>query len=242
MKKVVAVIPVRYGSTRLSGKPLKKINGKPLIQIIYENVEKTALFSDVVVATDSSLIFDVVKIFGGKVKMTSSQHKCGTDRVAEICQQINAEIILNIQGDELFITKEPLSKLIQAFSNTDVSVATLIHPIYDLDGINNPNIVKVIFDKDDFAIYFSRSPIPYQQIVGKIQIKYYEHIGVYAFRKNALLNFATLHQSKLEKAEKLEQLRLIENGIKIKVVKTDYSGFSINTKEDLNKAITYMKY
>jgi 3-deoxy-manno-octulosonate cytidylyltransferase (CMP-KDO synthetase) len=234
MKKVIAIIPARYSSSRLPGKPLRKINNKPLIQIIYENIRKTGLFSDVIVATDDSRIFDVVKSFGGNVKLTASYHKCGTERVAEVARKIDADIIVNIQGDELFITKEPLNKLIHAFSEPDVFVATLIHPISDYKEIKNPNKVKVIFDKNNFAIYFSRSPIPYLR--GKTNLQYYGHIGVYAFRKNALLTFASLPQSMLEKAEKLEQLRLIENGFKIKVVKSDYIGFGIDTEEDLERA------
>jgi len=236
-KKVVAIIPARYNSTRLPGKPLRKINKKSLIQIIYENVEKTGLFSEVIVATDDTRIFDAVKAFGGKVEITSSKHKCGTERVAEIAKKLDADIIVNIQGDELFITKEPLNKLIHAFSEPDVSVATLIHPISNYEEIKNPNRVKVIFDKDDFAIYFSRLPIPYQRIDSDIKFQYYIHIGVYAFRKDALQIFASLPQSKLEKVEKLEQLRLIENGIKIKMVKTDYIGFGIDTEEDLKEVL-----
>jgi len=239
MKKVIAIIPARYNSTRLPGKPLRKINNKSLIQIIYENIRKTRLFSDVIAATDDSRIFDVVKSFGGNVKLTASYHKCGTERVAEIAKKLDADIIINIQGDELFITKEPLNKLIQAFSEPDVSVATLIHPISNSDEIENPNRVKVIFDKNNFAIYFSRSPIPYLR--EKTNLQHYVHIGVYAFRKDALQTFASLPQSRLERAEKLEQLRLIENGFKIKVVKTDYAGFGIDTEEDLKKVLELKK-
>lgn len=234
--KVVAIIPARYDSKRLPGKPLRKIHNKPLIQMIYENVEKTKLFSDVIIATDDKRIFDVVKAFKGQVEMTSQKHKCGTERVAEVAHKVNADIFINIQGDELFITKEPIIKLIQTFSDTNVSVATLIHPISDLEDAKNPNRVKVVFDKDDFAIYFSRSPIPYQLNNQINNLSYYVHIGVYAFRKDLLLKFSSLPHSKWEKAEKLEQLRLIENGIKIKVVKTDYYGFSIDTESDLRKA------
>jgi len=241
MKNVIAIIPARYNSTRLPGKPLRKINNKPLIQIIYENIRKTRLFSDVIVATDDIRIFDAVKAFGGKVEITFSKHKCGTERVAEITKKLDADIIVNIQGDELFITKEPLNKLIHAFSEPDVSVATLIHSITDIEVAKNPNRVKVIFDKNNFAIYFSRSPIPYQRIDSDIKFQYYIHIGVYAFRKDALQIFASLPQSRLEKVEKLEQLRLIENGIKIKVVKTDYAGFGIDTEEDLKKALELKK-
>ncbi len=241
MKNVIAIIPARYNSTRLPGKPLRKINNKPLIQIIYENIRKTRLFSDVIVATDDIRIFDAVKAFGGKVEITSSKHKCGTERVAEIAKKLDAVIIVNIQCDELFITKEPLNKLIHAFSEPDVSVATLIHPTTDIEVAKNPNRVKVVIDKNNFAIYFSRSPIPYQRIDSDIKFQYYIHIGVYAFRKDALQIFASLPQSRLEKVEKLEQLRLIENGIKIKVVKTDYAGFGIDTEEDLKKALELKK-
>ncbi|MCK4358304.1 MAG: 3-deoxy-manno-octulosonate cytidylyltransferase [Candidatus Cloacimonetes bacterium] len=237
--KVVAIIPARYDSKRLPGKPLIKIHNKPLIQIVYENVEKTKLFYNVIIATDDKRIYKAVKSFKGKVEMTSQKHKCGTERVAEVAYKINADIFLNIQGDELFITKEPLKKLIQTFSDTNVLVATLIHPISDIEEIKNPNKVKVIFDKNDFAIYFSRSPLPYKQNSKDKNFIYYGHIGVYAFRKSMLFKFSSLKQSALEQAEKLEQLRLIENDIKIKVVKTDYSGFSINTEADFNNALNY---
>ncbi|MEA3474847.1 MAG: 3-deoxy-manno-octulosonate cytidylyltransferase [Candidatus Cloacimonadota bacterium] len=241
MKNTVAIIPARYNSTRLPRKPLRKINNKTLIQTIYKNVEKTGIFSDVIVATDNSRIFDVVKSFGGNVKLTASYHKCGTERVAEIAKKLDADIIINIQGDELFITKEPLNKLIHAFYEPDVSVATLIHPISSYEEIENPNRVKVIFDENDFAIYFSRLPIPYQRIDSNIKFQHYVHIGVYAFRQDALQIFASLPQSKLERAEKLEQLRLIENGIKIKVIETDYRGFPIDTEEDLKKVLELKK-
>ncbi|MGC9337525.1 MAG: 3-deoxy-manno-octulosonate cytidylyltransferase [Candidatus Cloacimonadia bacterium] len=231
----IAVIPARYASARLPGKPLRKIRKKPLIQIIYENAVATGLFEDVIVATDDNRIFDAVHSFNGKVEMTSSHYSCGTERVAKIAQNREVDIVVNIQCDELFIEKEPLQQLLNAFDTDEVMAATLIHPTNDLAIINNPNRVKVVFDTEDNAIYFSRSPIPYYRDKSSNQT-FFRHIGVYAFRRDTLLQIASLPQSNLEKIEKLEQLRLLENGMKIKVVKTEYNGFSIDTEEDLKKA------
>jgi 3-deoxy-D-manno-octulosonate cytidylyltransferase len=235
MTHPIAVIPARYASARLPGKPLRKIRKKPLIQIIYENVVDTELFEEVIVATDDTRIFDAVQTFNGKAEMTSSHYSCGTERVAKIAQNHEADIFVNVQGDELFIEKEPLQQLLNAFDTEEVKVATLIHPTSDRTIINDPNRVKVVFDTHDNAIYFSRSPIPYYRDSNSIQ-KFFKHIGVYAFRRDTLLQVASLPQSYLEMIEKLEQLRLLENGIKIKVVKTEYSGFSIDSEEDLKKA------
>jgi 3-deoxy-manno-octulosonate cytidylyltransferase (CMP-KDO synthetase) len=235
MTHSIAVIPARYASTRLPGKPLRKIRKKPLIQIIYENVMGTGLFEEVIVATDDNRIFDTVQSFNGKVEMTSSHYSCGTERVAKVAQNREVDVVVNVQGDELFIDNEPLQQLLNAFDTDEVKVATLIHPITDYSIINDPNRVKVVFDIQDNAIYFSRSPIPYYCDKNSTQ-KFFRHIGVYAFRRDALLQIASLPQSYLEKIEKLEQLRLLENGIKIKVVKTNYSGFSIDTEEDLKKS------
>lgn len=236
----IAVIPARYASARLPGKPLRKIRKKPLIQIIYENAAATGLFEDVIVATDDNRIFDAVHSFNGKVELTSSHYSCGTERVAKIAQNREVDIVVNIQCDELFIEKEPLQQLLNAFDTDEVMAATLVHPTNDLAIVNNPNRVKVVFDTEDNAIYFSRSPIPYYRDKSSNQT-FFRHIGVYAFRRDTLLQIASLPQSNLEKIEKLEQLRLLENGMKIKVVKTEYNGFSIDTEEDLKKAAKIIK-
>lgn len=230
--KVIAVIPARYASSRFPGKPLALLQGKYLIQQVYERVKASCLFEEVIVATDSPKIFAAVKEFNGNVEMTSAEHKSGTDRVAEVCRKKAFDIVINVQGDEPFIEKHVLEKLLDSFHDPGVQVASLMHPL--LDNVNNPNIVKVVTDKDRNAIYFSRSVIPFNR--NKEKSEYFHHIGVYAFRKEALEDFIKLPQGRLEKLEKLEQLRLLENGRKIKMIKTDYAGFGIDTEADLLKA------
>jgi len=234
MLKTVAVIPCRYASTRLPGKPLRTIAGKSLIQHIYENVLKMKLFVQVIVATDDERIKKEIESFEGNVVISNNAHPSGSDRVAEIARSIEADIVVNIQGDELFLGKEELTELLNCFQESSTSVATLAHPLYEDTEITNPNRVKVICDRQGNALYFSRSVIPYLRTDKKFM--YLGHIGVYAFRKNALMKFAELPQSKLEKAEKLEQLRLLENGMKIKVIITEYQGFGIDTEDDLTEA------
>ena len=233
--KVVAVIPARYASTRFPGKPLALLNGKPIIKHVYDAVHSSGLFTNVIVATDDERIFSAVKGFGGNIAMTSQNHKSGTDRVVEVCQNLDCDIVVNIQGDEPFVNKKVLSDIILAFEDERTQVATLYHELLDKIDITNPNVVKTVFDKDGFAMYFSRSPIPYNRD-NQDDVVYYKHIGIYAFRRNVLFEFANLPQSYYEKIEKLEQLRLLENSIKIKMVKTDYEGFGIDTPQDLKKA------
>jgi len=235
---IIAVIPARYSSTRLPGKPLKKLNKKTLIQHVYENAVNTDLFSEVVVATDDSRIFDHVTDFGGNVKMTSPNHKSGTDRIAEVCQNKCFDLVINIQGDEPFISFEPLSALIKEFKNKNVAVASLMHKINN--DIENPNNVKVVCNKCNFALYFSRSIIPFNRGIDD-KFSYFKHIGVYAYRKKVLYDFVTLPVGVLESIEKLEQLRLLENDIAIKMVETEYSGFGIDTPHDLEKARNFLR-
>jgi 3-deoxy-manno-octulosonate cytidylyltransferase (CMP-KDO synthetase) len=232
MKKFIAVIPARYESIRFPGKPLALLKGKFLIQQVYERVKSTNLFDEVYVATDNEKIFHVVKGFNGKVVMTDPGHKSGTDRVAEVCSKIDFDVVVNIQGDEPFINKITLQKLLNCFADKKVQTASLMHPF--TEEISNPNFVKVITDDNGDAVYFSRSVIPFNRDNSKIE--YFHHIGVYAFRKGALLDFVSLPEGKLEKTEKLEQLRLLENGRKIRMVLTDYEGFGIDTEADLLKA------
>lgn len=230
--KVIAIIPARYDSTRFPGKPLAKLGNKYIIQHVYEQAQKSGLFADVIVGTDDQRIFEAVDGFVGKVVLTSKQHKSGTDRVAEVCAKMfcckDADVIINVQGDEPFITEKPLRKLIEAFNDPEVMVASLMHEI--TKDIEDPNVVKVICDENYYALNFSRIPNL------KPRTPNYKHIGVYAFRKKILFEFVKLPESKLEKIEKLEQLRLLENGYKIKMVLTSYKGIGIDTPQDLEKA------
>jgi len=230
--KVIAVIPARFDSTRFPGKPLAKLGNKYIIQHVYEQAVKSGLFADVLVGTDDQRIFEAVKNFNGNVVLTSKKHKSGTDRVAEVCNKMlsckDADVIVNVQGDEPFISAEPLKLLIEAFKDESVQVASLMHKLEN--DIENPNVVKVICDEQNNALSFSRTPIPGSRAL------YYKHIGVYAFRRLTLFEFVDLPESKLEKIEKLEQLRLLENGYKIRMVLTSYKGIGIDTPEDLENA------
>ena len=236
--KVIAVIPARYESTRFPGKALAKLGEKYLIQHVYEHAVSSGVFNDVIVATDDQRILETVKEFNGNVKITGKDHKSGTDRVAEVCKNLDFDVVVNIQGDEPFIYRKPLEKLVSAFKNPEVQVASLMHKL-DRD-INNPNNVKVVVDKNSFALYFSRSIIPFNQKKSKDTL-YFKHIGVYAFRKETLLQFVNFPVSKLEKIESLEQLRLLENGIKIKMLETDYEGIGIDTPDDLKQAEEWLR-
>ncbi len=233
----LAVIPARYASTRLPGKPLQDLDGLPLIIRVYKAVEKTKLFDKIVIATDDKRIIDTAEKYQAVAEMTSLDHKSGTDRVAEIAQKYPSEIVVNIQGDEPFISYQPLADLLESFIDKKVQVASLMHR--GVNKENDPNSVKVVCDKDNFSLYFSRCEIPYNR--SDEEIESFIHIGVYAFRSEALQNFVQLPQSRLEKIEKLEQLRLLENGIKLKMIETDYNGFGIDTPEDLAKARGLMK-
>lgn len=236
MKKVVAVIPARYASSRFPGKPLAKIHDKPMIQWVYERVKGVEGINDVYVATDDERIFDTVECFGGKVIMTSKDHKSGTDRISETISKIDddIDIVLNIQGDEPMIKKEMISQLISAFDDESVNMATLKKRLYDEDDINNPNIAKVITDVNNDATYFSRSTIPYNRD-GKDDIKYFKHIGVYGYKKDFLMKFSNLKKSNLEELEQLEQLRVIENGYKIRVIETEYDSIGVDLPEHIEK-------
>ena len=235
--KVIAIIPARFDSTRFPGKPLAKLGNKYIIQHVYEQAKKSGLFAEVIVGTDDQRIFEVVNGFGGKVTLTSKKHKSGTDRVAEVCEKMScckdADVIINVQGDEPFISEKPLKKLIEAFNDPEVMVASLMHEL--LKDIDNPNVVKVICDENNDALNFSRTPNPESRIPN------YKHIGVYAFRRKTLFEFVQLPESKLEKIEKLEQLRLLENGYKIRMVLTSYKGIGIDTPKDLEKAENLLK-
>ena len=237
MNKVIAVIPARYNSTRFPGKMMEILGNRTIITTTYQNVLETGLFDEVFVATDSELIFDEISKNGGKAVMTG-EHETGSDRIAEAVQNIDCDIVINVQGDEPFLKKEPLQQLIDIFYEDDkkeISLASLKIQLKESEEIRNPNNVKVITDNNGFALYFSRSVIPFQRELS-YNVKYYKHIGVYAFRKEALLKFSSLEMTPLEISEKLEQLRYLENGMKIKMVETDFVGIGIDTPEDLEKA------
>ena len=237
MNKVIAVIPARYNSTRFPGKMMEILGNRTIITTTYQNVLETGLFDEVFVATDSELIFDEISKNGGKAVMTG-EHETGSDRIAEAVQNIDCDIVINVQGDEPFLKKEPLKQLIDVFYKDEkkkISLASLKIQLKESEEIRNPNNVKVITDNNGFALYFSRSVIPFHRELS-YNVKYYKHIGVYAFRKEALLKFSSLEMTPLEISEKLEQLRYLENGMKIKMVETDFVGIGIDTPEDLEKA------
>ena len=233
--KITAVIPARYESSRFPGKPLVEINNQPMIEHVYKRVEKTDVIDQVIVATDDRRIAEAIKNFGGKVEMTSSEHKSGTDRIAEVAQKINSDIIVNVQGDEPLIKPVMIEQLVKPFKgNEELLMTTLKKRIDDLNEINNPNVVKVVTDDNNFALYFSRATIPYQRKDHGGKVDYYKHIGVYAFRRDFLLEYSKMNESRLEKIESLEQLRVLENGYKIKVVETVFDTVGVDTPEDLS--------
>ena len=238
----IAIIPARFASTRFPGKPLVIINGKPMVRHVYERC--TDVFELVVVATDDRRIETAVKQFGGNVVMTSPSHPSGTDRCAEAAQFMESQgydfdIVVNVQGDEPSVHKEQLKLILTCFDDHDTDIATLITPIESTETLFNPNKVKAVFSTRDFALYFSRHPIPYQRDCKENEwLKnqdYYLHLGLYAYRTNVLQVLSKLEQTPLEKSEKLEQLRWIENGFKIKTAITPYSNIGIDTPEDLEK-------
>lgn len=238
MKKV-ALIPARYGATRFPGKLMAKLGGKSVILRTYESTVKTGVFDEVMVVTDSDIIYQEIISNGGKAVMSKKEHECGTDRIAEaIADREDVEIIVNVQGDEPFTRKEPLEKLLQVFegeAGQKVQVASLMQELKDWASIEDPNYVKVAVDKQFNALFFSRSVIPYPRDK-QVKSVYYEHIGIYAFRRKTLLDFTRMPVSPLEAAEKIECLRYLENGISMKMVVTEYMGVEIDTPEDLVKA------
>ena len=236
--KVIAVIPARYASTRFPAKLMQDLGGKTVITRTYEAAVNTNLFDDVFVVTDSDLIFNEIVSQGGKAIMSLKEHESGSDRIAEAIANLDVDIVINIQGDEPFIDKDSLAKLIQVYKNdskSEVDLASLMRKITDIQDIENPNNVKVVVDQSGFALYFSRSVIPYPREIN-VGVRYMQHIGIYAFRKQALLDFYNLPMKSLEASEKLEQLRYLEFGKRIKMVETNHVGIGIDTPEDLEKA------
>ncbi len=236
--KIIAVIPARYASVRFPAKLMQDLKGKTVIRRTYEATVKTNLFQEVFVVTDSDIIFQEIASFGGKVVMSQRDHQSGSDRIAEAVENISADIVINVQGDEPFINKENLQKLIEIFhqdQSKSVDLASLMTPMTNWKDVENPNNVKVVVDKNNTALYFSRSVIPYPR-EKQVGVIYYQHIGIYAFRKQALLEFTTLGVGFLEESEKLEQLRYLENGKRIKMAVTNHVGIGIDTFEDLQRA------
>jgi 3-deoxy-D-manno-octulosonate cytidylyltransferase len=235
--KICAFIPARYAATRFPAKLMQPLGDKTVIRHTYDNTVATGLFSDVFVVTDSTIIFDEITNHGGKAIMSIRSHESGSDRIAEAVANLDIDVVVNVQGDEPFVKKEPLQKLLEVFkdSSENVRVASLMQVLTSQQNIDDPNYVKVAIDKKSNALFFSRSVIPYPRNT-ETAIVYYEHIGVYAFKKEALLAFTNWEMTPLEAAEKIECLRYLENGVPIKMVATNYMGVEIDTPQDLEKA------
>lgn len=238
MKKI-ALIPARFNATRFPGKLMQLLGSKSVIRHTYDATIATGLFDDVIVITDSDIIYKEVLSVDGKAMKSKKEHESGTDRIAEAAADIDAEIIVNVQGDEPFVKKEPLEKLLQQFNDPSVQVASLMQVLKEQSQINDPNFVKVAVDKKMNALLFSRSVIPFPR-EKNIPVVYYEHIGVYAFRKKMLLNFGNWPVTPLEAAEKIECLRYLENAVPVRMVVTEYMGVEIDTPEDLKKAASFL--
>ena len=243
--KFIGIIPARYASTRFPGKPLALLGGKPVIQHVYEKV--AAVLEAAYVATDDDCIYDVVKAFGGQVVMTRTDHKSGTDRIEEAIEKIGGEwdVVVNVQGDEPFVSKSQLDTICHCFDDPTTQIATLGKPFESMEAVQNPNSPKIVVDNMGFAMYFSRSVIPYVRGKEKsswlTHYPFLKHLGIYAYRKDVLRQITQLPQSSLEIAESLEQLRWLQNGFKIKVGTTDVETVGIDTPQDLERAEEFLK-
>lgn len=229
------MIPARYAASRFPGKLIQMLAGKPVIRHTYDATVATGLFDEVVVVTDSDIIFTEIEAAGGKVVMSINEHESGSDRIAEAAASMDVDIIVNVQGDTPFVKKDPLQRLLEQFDEPGVQVASMMQVITAYDDIVDPNFVKVAVDKKMNSLFFSRSVIPYPRDK-KAPVDYYEHIGVYAFRKQALMDFTQWPVSALEAVEKIECLRYLENGIPLRMVVVDYMGVEIDTPDDLERA------
>jgi 3-deoxy-manno-octulosonate cytidylyltransferase (CMP-KDO synthetase) len=236
----IAMIPARYAATRFPAKLMQVLGAKTVIRHTYDNTVATGLFNEVVVVTDSKIIFEEITSHSGNAIMSIAAHESGSDRIAEAAANMEVDIIVNVQGDEPFVQKEPLEKLLSVFDEEKVQVASLMQELKEQRFIEDPNYVKVAVDKNNNALFFSRSMIPYQRDKNITPV-YYEHIGVYAFRKQALINFTNWPITPLEAAEKIECLRYLENGVSIKMIVTEYMGIEIDTPEDLVRAASLLK-
>ncbi|MCL5022964.1 MAG: 3-deoxy-manno-octulosonate cytidylyltransferase [Nitrospirae bacterium] len=248
----VIVIPARYDSTRFPGKPLALLRGKTVIQHVYENSRGARLAEDVIVATDSETIFEKVLSFGGKAVMTARDHASGTDRIAEVAASLRCDIIVNVQGDEPLIRPDMIDEAIRLLSDGRADIGTLVKAIEEPEEVLDPHVVKAVFDREGFALYFSRAPIPYHRDVfgsealecgtsglrnvRAAELFMFKHVGIYSYRREALLKFQAMRPSRLEEREKLEQLRALENGFRIKVGETSGKTMGIDTPEDLERA------
>lgn len=242
--KSLGIIPARFASSRFPGKPLVMIGGKTMIQRVYEQCLKTSVLDDVIVATDDERIFDHVLSFGGNVKMTSADHPTGTDRIAEVAREMtDFEFVVNIQGDEPFIRPEQIESVLSVFGkNKNAGIVTGVRLVENVEDIHNPNVVKVVFDKNGKALFFSRNPIPFLRNEKKEDwqaIHFYKHIGMYAFRRSTLLEITQLPPSRLEQLESLEQLRWLENGFDIFTTELPFDSFGIDTPEDVKRIQDY---
>ncbi|MEW6376603.1 MAG: 3-deoxy-manno-octulosonate cytidylyltransferase [Thermodesulfobacteriota bacterium] len=252
--KISAVIPARYGSTRFEGKPLADILGKPMIQHVYERVCQSKLIEEVIVATDDQRILEAVQQFDGKALMTSPEHSTGSDRVAEVARKLRSEIIVNVQGDEPLIKGSIIDKAIRPLIKDEtLPMSTLMTRIEEVKDWLNPHIVKVVVDQKGFALFFSRSPIPFPRNLNVQKLlsspsgeksifprRVFKHIGIYVYRRKFLLQFSKMKPTPLEKLEKLEQLRALENGYRIKVTDVDYEPICVDTPEDLEKVVSFL--
>jgi len=235
MSKVGAFIPARYAATRFPAKLMQMLGDKTVIRHTYDNTKATGLFDEVYVVTDSEIIFNEIVSNGGKAIMSKKTHESGSDRIAEAVENLDIDIVVNVQGDEPFVKREPLERVLACFEDSTVKVASLMQVLNNQASIEDPNYVKVAVDKNWNALFFSRSVIPYPRST-EMGITYYEHVGVYAFKKQALIDFTNWPMSPLEAAEKIECLRYLENGVSIKMAVTNYMGVEIDTPEDLIKA------
>ncbi|WP_245999572.1 3-deoxy-manno-octulosonate cytidylyltransferase [Paraflavitalea soli] len=235
MAKVIAMIPARYAATRFPAKLMQLLKDKTVIRHTYDNTVATGLFDEVWVVTDSEVIYQEVVSHGGNARMSVKEHESGSDRIAEAVADMDVDIVLNVQGDTPFIRKKPLQELLQCFNDPTVQVASMMQVLHEQEQIDDPNFVKVAVDRNMNSLMFSRSVVPYPRNTA-VPITYYEHIGVYAFRKQALINFTNWPMTPLEAAEKVECLRYLEYGIPLRMVVVDYMGVEIDTPEDLQRA------
>jgi 3-deoxy-manno-octulosonate cytidylyltransferase (CMP-KDO synthetase) len=240
---VVAVIPSRFGSTRLPGKPLVALGGKPMVQHVYERTKRAQTVHKVVVATDDQRIVDAVKDFGGEARMTRSDHRTGTERIAEVAAHESGDIFVNVQGDEPLIDPVSIDTAVAALlEEPPAQIATVATPIRHAADIMDPNVVKAVLDFDENALYFSRAPVPWiRDTQQKIHVRYWKHLGLYVFQRDALLEYPTLPQGELEKIEQLEQLRWLENGWRIRVAEVARDAVSVDVPEDISRVEKLLK-
>jgi 3-deoxy-manno-octulosonate cytidylyltransferase (CMP-KDO synthetase) len=243
LAKVVVVIPARYGSTRLPGKPLVSLAGKPMIQRVYERAKLAKQVNEVIVATDDGRIVKAVEAFGGEVRMTRSDHRTGTERVAEVAAHVDGDIFVNVQGDEPLLDPEAVDTAVSSLLEEPVAaISTVATSIKTAGDIMDPNVVKTVLDFDGNALYFSRAPIPWvRDTASKTLVRHLKHLGLYVFQKEALLEYATLPQGELERIEQLEQLRWMENGWKIRVAEVEHDAVSVDVPEDVARVERLLK-